>query len=93
VSTTISGARDFVLPSDPVEVALTVQDKLRGGRGSSPERSNSALSVLAMRPGGSVVVPADYVQLLGDGVVDRGRRILDRIVADIRGRPVLGNMH
>ena len=89
-----SGARDFVLPSDvdPVEVAEAIEAKLRGGRGSAHERGNGAHSVLATRPDGRVVVPAEMVQRLGEGMVDRGRRILDQIVGDIRCRRVLRNM-
>ena len=89
-----SGSRDFVLPTDidPVEVAVAIEAKLRGGRGSAHERGNSAHSVLATRPDGRVVVPAEMVQRLGEGMVDRGRRILDRIVGDIRGHRVLRNM-
>jgi hypothetical protein len=83
-------ARDFVLPSDvdPVEVATAMEAKLRDGRGSSAERGNSPLSLLAIRPDGSVVVPADYVMRLGDGAVDRGRRVLERLVSDIRAHRI-----
>jgi hypothetical protein len=89
-----SGARDFVLPPDvdPVEVAGAIEAKLRGGRDSAHERGNRAHSVLATRPDGRVVVPAEMVQRLGEGMVDRGRRILDRIVGDIRGHRVLRDM-
>jgi len=34
--------------------------------------------VLLSRPDGSVVVPADIVQRLGNGTVDRGRGALDQ---------------
>ena len=89
-----SGARDFVLPPDvePVEVAEAIKAKLRGGRGSAHERGNGGHSVLATRPDRGVVVPAEMVQRLGEGMVDRGRRILDRIVGDIRAHRVLRNM-
>jgi hypothetical protein len=89
-----SDARDFVLPSDvdPAEVAVAIAAKLRGGRGSAHERGNGGHSVLATRPDRGVVVPAEMVQRLGEGMVDRGRRILDRIVGDIRGRRVLRTM-
>jgi hypothetical protein len=40
------------------------------------------------RPDGSVVVSAQHVERLGDGVVDRGMGVLDRIIRDIRGRRV-----
>ena len=42
--------------------------------------------VLLSRPDGSVVVPADIVQRLGDGAVDRGMGVLDQIIHGIRGR-------
>ena len=89
-----SGARDFVLPPDvdPVEVAEAIEAKLRGGRGSAHERGNGAHLVLATRPDGRVLVPAEMVQRLGEGMIDRGRRILDRIVGDIRAHRVLRNM-
>ena len=85
-----SGARDFVLPSDVdlVEVATAMEAKLRNGRGSSAERGNSPPSLLAIRPDGSVVVPANHVMRLGDGAVDRGRRVLERLVSDIRAHRI-----
>jgi hypothetical protein len=85
-----SGSRDFVLPTDidPVEVAVAIEAKLRGGRGSAHERGNSAHSVLTMGPDGSVIVPADYVTRLGNGMVDRGRGVLDRIIGELRARRV-----
>jgi hypothetical protein len=73
---------------DPVEVAMAVQEKLRGGGGSAHERENGAHSVLTMGPDGSVIVPADYVTRLGNGMVDRGRGVLDRIIGEIRARRV-----
>ena len=83
-------ARDFVLPSDvdPVEVATAMEAKLRDGRGSSAERGNSPPSLLAIRPDGSVVVPANHVMRLGDGAVDRGGRVLERLVSDIRAHRI-----
>src|ERR1700716_3945381 len=85
-----SGSRDFVLPTDidPVEVAVAIEAKLRGGRGSAHERGNSARSVLATRPDGRVVVPANHVMRLGDGAVDRGGRVLERLVSDIRAHRI-----
>ena len=85
-----SRSRDFVLPTDinPVEVAVAIEAKLRGGRGSAHERENGAHSVLTMGPDGSVIVPADYVTRLGNGMVDRGRGVLDRIIGEIRARRV-----
>ena len=73
---------------DPVEVAEAIEAKLRDGRGSSAERGNSPLSLLAIRPDGSVVVPANHVMRLGDGAVDRGRRVLERLVSDIRAHRI-----
>jgi len=38
---------------------------------------------------GRVLVRAEYVQRLGDGVLNRGRRILDRMVAELRACRVM----
>jgi len=32
---------------------------------------------------GRIIVPTDYVQRLGDGDYDRGKRFLERVLADI----------
>jgi hypothetical protein len=39
--------------------------------------------VLLYRPDGSVVVPADIVQRLGDGTVDRGRALSIRSTTSV----------
>jgi hypothetical protein len=38
---------------------------------------------------GRLVVPEDYVLCLGSGKVDRGRRLLERLIADLRARRLL----
>jgi hypothetical protein len=87
-------AVDFVLPSDidPAAVAMAIEAKLRGRRCSSAERGSSPLSVLALRPDGSVVVPADIVQRLGAGAFDRGRQCLERVIKDARAHRLTCSM-
>jgi hypothetical protein len=71
---------------NPAAMAMSIEAKLRDGRVS--ERGSNAVSVLAMRPHGSVVVPAEVVQRLGDGVLDHGRRVLERVVSDLRAHRI-----
>jgi hypothetical protein len=81
----------FVIPSDVDPVALTaaIDEKLRGGRGSRSGRDAAATTVLEHGTDGSRVVAALYVQRLGDGDYNRGKRFLGRVVADMRARRVL----
>jgi hypothetical protein len=85
---------DFVLPSDVREEAVwsEIQDRLRAKRFSMPKRSNGATSSLKTTAGGRVFVPADVVLLLGDGRVDRGKRVLKRIVNEVRQRRMLDRL-
>jgi hypothetical protein len=73
---------------NPAAMAMSIEAKLRDGRGPVSERGSNAVSVLAMRPHGSVVVPAEVVQRLGDGVLDHGRRVLERVVSDLRAHRI-----
>jgi hypothetical protein len=57
--------------------------------GESRRRCNVSERVSAVIPARAIsccrrmVVPADYVTRLGNGVVDRGRGVLDRIIGEI----------
>jgi len=80
-------AADFVLPPDiaALDVAVAVKGRLRDIRG----RHDNAPSAVKLGAAGRIVVPRDCVEHLGDGDLDRGRRVLDRIIADIRDRRIL----
>lgn len=79
-------AAEFELPPDvdPVEVALAIEAKMRGGR-PSPGLSDP-LRVLERRAGGRVVVSGYHIRRLGDGRFDRGRRFLHALISGIRAR-------
>jgi len=81
-----SGATDFDLPPDvdPVEVALAIEAKMRGGR-PSPGLGDP-LQVLERRAGGRVIVRGYHILRLGDGRFDRGRRFLHSVIGGIRAR-------
>ena len=85
---------DFILPSDvqPEEVLSEIQDWLYAKRFSMPKRSISAVPSLKKTVDGRVFVPADVVSLLGDGAVDRGKRVLGKIINEIRHRRVLNRL-
>ena len=86
--------QDFVLPPDvrEEEVLSEIQDRLRAKRFSMPKRSNSAVPLLKKTVHGGVFVPADVVLLLGDGAIERGKRVLEKIVNEIRHRRVLSRL-
>ena len=71
---------DFMLPSDvqPEEVLSEIQDCLRAKRFSMPKPSNSTAPSLKKTVDGSVFVPAEVVLQLGDGAIDRGKRVLEK---------------
>ena len=43
-------------------------------------------------PARRMFVPADVVLLLGDGAVDKGKRVLEKVVNEIRYRRVLDRL-
>jgi hypothetical protein len=79
-----SGATEFELPPDvdPVEVALAIEAKMRGGR-PSPGLGDP-LQVLERRAGGRVVVRGYHILRLGDGKFERGRRFMHALISGIR---------
>ena len=81
---------EFVLPPDidPAEVASAIEAKLSGGRRSRAERGDIRMA-FRPAPGGKVVVPAEVLQQLGDGAMDRGKRVLGTIISEIRARRAL----
>jgi hypothetical protein len=84
----------FPLPSDTreEEVASAIRDWLQAKRFSASKRNSGAISSLKRTADGRVFVPADVVLLLGDGSIDRGRRVMERIVNEIRHRRVLNRL-
>jgi hypothetical protein len=70
----------FVVPPDirEQEVRSAIQDQLRAKRYSMPHCNSSVASSLKRTVDGRVFVPADVVLLLGDGSIDRGRRVMER---------------
>ena len=85
---------DFVLPSDvrEKEVLSEIHDLLRAKRFSTPKRSNGATSSLKKTIDGKIVVPADLLLQLGDGKADRGKRVLEKVVNEIRQHRVLSRL-
>jgi hypothetical protein len=84
----------FPLPSDTreEEVASAIRDWLQAKRFSAPKRNRDAVSPLKTTVDGKVFVPADVVLLLGDGASDRGKRVLEKIVNEVRHRRVLNRL-
>ena len=81
----------FVVPPDvrEPEVRSAIQDWLRANRFTMSKRSNGPASLLKTTADGRLFVPADVVLLLGDGAADRGKRVLEKTVNEIRHRRVL----
>jgi len=77
---------DFVLPSDvrEEEVLSEIQDRLRVKRSSISKRGIGTTASLKRSIDRKVVVPADLLLQLGDGAVDKGKRVLEEIVNEIR---------
>jgi len=88
------GDQDFVLPPDlsGAEVARAIDDWLRGQRFSSRKRGIEGVPPLQTNGDGKVVVPAELMLALGDGEIDRGRRVVERIVSEIRHHRMLGRL-
>ena len=88
------GDQDFVLPPDvsASAVARAIEDRLRGQRFSSRKRGIDAVSPLQTNADGKVVVPAEVMLVLGDGEIDRGRRVVERIVSEIRHHRMLSRL-
>ena len=84
----------FVLPLDvrEQEVRSAIQDWLHANRFTRPKRSNDPVSLLKTTADGRVFVPAAVVLLLGDGVADRGKRVLEKIVNEIRHHRLLSRL-
>jgi hypothetical protein len=88
------GDQDFVLPPDVSASAVTsaIEDRLRGQRFSSRKRGIDAVPPLQTNADGKVVVTAELMLALGDGEIDRGRRVVERIVSEIRHHRMLGRL-
>jgi len=89
-----TGDQDLVLPPDvgAAEVARAIEDWLRGQRFSSGRRGHEAGPSLQTNADGKVVLPAELMVLVGDGSADRGRRVLERIVSELRQRRMLSRL-
>ena len=74
------------------EVVSAIHDWLQAKRFSAPKRNSAAASSLKTTADGRVFVPTDVVLLLGDGAADRGKRVLEKIVNEIRHRRVLSRL-
>jgi hypothetical protein len=88
-------ARDFVLPAgvDPLQVAMAIEPKLRADkRSTSNGDSSSRLHGLQRRSDGRVVVPAELVERLGGGDMNRGVNLLEGIIAHIRTLRILDRL-
>ena len=85
------GDQGFVLPPavSASAVASAIDDRLRGQRFSSRKRGIDAVPLLQTNADGKVVVPAEVMLVLGDGEIDRGRRVVERIVSEIRHHRML----
>ena len=83
-----------MLPSDLdfAELASAIEDRLRAKRYSALKSNNAAVPSLITTVDGKMVVPAAVLLQLGDGTVDRGRRVLENIVNEIRQRRVLDRL-
>ena len=85
---------DFLLPSDigEPEVRSAIHDSLQAKRFSASKLNSGAISSLKKTVDGRMFVPSDVVLLIGDGAVDRGKRVLEKIVNEIRHRRVLNRL-
>lgn len=81
---------EFVVPSDIDVAALeaAIATKLRTGGDARSDRSRGMLHLLERRPDGRMVVPPMVLKHLGDGVADRGERLIQQLVERIRSRNV-----
>jgi len=89
-----SSYNGFVLPPDvsASAAASAIEDRLRSQRFSSRTRSDGATSALKMTSDGGTVVPADVLLLLGDGAIDSGGRVVERIVSEVRHHRILSRL-
>ena len=85
------GDEDSVLPPDisASAVVSAIEDRLRAQRFSSRKRGIEGVPPLQTNADGKVVVPAEVMLVLGDGEIDRGRRVVERIVSEIRHHRML----
>jgi hypothetical protein len=85
---------DFLLPFDVSEadVVSAIQDRLCAQRYSALKRRNGAIPSLKTTADARLFVPADVVLLLGDGAADRGKRVLEKIVKEVRHHRMLSRL-
>ncbi len=72
---------DFVLPREvsPSAMLRAIEAALQG-------RRTGLGDLLQVKANGRIVVPGQIVERLGDGDAVRGRRFLERVVANLRAR-------
>ncbi len=72
---------DFVLPHEvsPSAMLRAIEAALQG-------RRTGLGDLLQVKANGRIVVPGQIVERLGDGDAVRGRRFLERVVANLRAR-------
>jgi hypothetical protein len=75
-----SGPTDFVVPHDIDAIMLAMAIE------ATPGPTNGGLRAVEMTPDGRAFVPGDYLQHLGNGDLGEGRRVVVRIISDIRSR-------
>jgi hypothetical protein len=85
------GGHDFPVPLDvdPAAVAAEIKAKLRGGLDRRTGHSEHALDILGTDADGRIAVRREQIERLGEGDFERGRRVLDRVINDIRRLRVL----
>ena len=77
--------KGYVLPPDiePIVVAVAIEATLGHNRQWLPRRARLP-AALEIRSDGHIAVRAEYLSRLGDDDIQQGRRVLDRIIAEIR---------
>ena len=85
---------EFVVPADirQQDLVREIGDRLHTRRNSRAESRNGATPTLKMTSDGRAVVPAELLLLLGDGSADRGRRVIEEIVKELRNHRMLDRL-
>ena len=85
------GPEDCLLPDDidPLILATAIEDGRRGSFGHRLDGSGAAPLAIQITADGRILVPRLCLERLGGGAVDRGKRLLDRVISDLRARRTL----
>jgi hypothetical protein len=78
----------FVVPSgiDAAALAAAIEGRLRAGGNARSGRSGGLSNLLERRRDKRIVVPPAVLERLGDGKGDRGKRVLERLISEMRRR-------